>query len=305
MSSFSNGRNRSALQSIDETPLTYLFLIANLTVFALIWQQKGQLEDLGPYLAERVALLRWGAQQGVLLQDGQLWRLFSSIFVHIDFLHLGFNCFALWSFGPGLERHLGWWRYLVLYLVSGLCGSLLGALAYEGYELMAGGSGAIFGLIGALLAIALRRQRSSRFVSESTAFKRLLGITVAYLVIGFVIPFISGWGHLGGFAGGFVLLSCFYFRPFHPRDRSAWILRAAFVATLFAMTARALHPVEDPWYQWLRFEQAKTDEARDSWYAELLRNANRGRKVDTYTIDSLKALGPAGRAAIERRGLED
>ena len=63
----------------------------------------------------------------------------------------------------------------------------------------------------ALLGIALRRQRSSRFVSEAMAFKRLLGIAAAYLVIGFVIPFISGWGHLGGFLGGFALLCLAYY----------------------------------------------------------------------------------------------
>ena len=103
-------------------------------------------------------LVRLGAKVTPLVAAGEYWRLFTSMFLHIGVAHLFFNGYALLVVGTELERLLGWGRFLAIYLLSGLLGSLA-SYAFSA-NLSAGASGAIFGLIGALGAFFfLHRER--------------------------------------------------------------------------------------------------------------------------------------------------
>jgi membrane associated rhomboid family serine protease len=125
---------------------------------------------------------------------GQWWRMVSSGFLHVNLLHIGFNMYFLYLLGRILEPALGSIKFTILYFVSLLCGSL-GALIVSPHVLTVGASGAVFGLMGAVLLEARARQipELQRWVG---------GLIVFNLVFSFVFPGISWGGHVGGLIGG-------------------------------------------------------------------------------------------------------
>jgi membrane associated rhomboid family serine protease len=127
------------------------------------------------------------------IADGEWWRLVTAAFLHYGPLHLLLNMYALWFFGQALEAELGHWRFLLVYLVSGLAGSA-GALLLDPNAATVGASGAIFGVLGAGAVLEMRR----RYVFGGQA----LGFLVLSLIFTFAVPGISIGGHVGGLAGG-------------------------------------------------------------------------------------------------------
>ena len=138
-------------------------------------------------------LLRFANQRAGVLA-GEYYRLLTATVLHVGLLHLAVNCFSLVVVGVELEGYLGKARFLTLYLVCGLGGSV--ATFLVGPASSVGASGAIFGLMGALFAILRRRRFDTSLVA---------GIIVVNLVVGFVIPRINVVSHLGGLVTGFVL----------------------------------------------------------------------------------------------------
>jgi membrane associated rhomboid family serine protease len=138
-----------------------------------------------------------GALYGPLVADGDWYRLITAAFLHYGPIHLGMNMLALWWIGRPLEDYLGPVRYLLLYLVAGLAGSA-GALIANPTAVTVGASGAIFGILGA--AIVLERQGT--YVLGGSAITLL----VVNLAFTFAVPGISIGGHLGGLAGGALVI---------------------------------------------------------------------------------------------------
>ncbi len=131
--------------------------------------------------------------QAVGVAEGEWWRLITATFLHYGPLHLGMNMLVLWFIGPPLEDYFGHWRYLLVYVVSGLAGSA-GALLWSPDSLTVGASGAIWGIMGAALVLEARRI----WVFGGQA----MGLVVFNLAITFLIPGISIGGHIGGLVGG-------------------------------------------------------------------------------------------------------
>lgn len=146
----------------------------------------------GPFL-ERGALVP------VLVADGEVWRLISSAFLHAGIAHILFNMFALYILGSFLEPAFGRWRFLALYLLSGLSGGL--AYLYFGQfdGAAVGASGAIFGLLGGVFGFAARR---GTFSWQNPLIRQLLILTAFNLFLGAAIPIISNTAHVGGLLGG-------------------------------------------------------------------------------------------------------
>ena len=136
--------------------------------------------------------------------DGAYWQLLTSMFTHVSLLHIGFNMFALWLFGPQLETLFGRIRYLALYFMSGLAGSAFVYGFSDQTSPTLGASGAIFGLFGAYLVVALKMRRN---VSQMLL---LLGLNV---VITFTAGNISWQGHVGGFLGGVAIGALLVYAP--------------------------------------------------------------------------------------------
>jgi rhomboid protease GluP len=139
-----------------------------------------------------------GMKVNSLILDGQLWRLITPMFLHGSILHLGFNMYALYIFGPGLERHYGHWRFLLLYFLSGFAGNVMSFLFSASPSL--GSSTAIFGLLGAE-GVFLYQNRGIFGSTAQRALGNIITIAVINLVIG-LSPGIDNWGHIGGLLGG-------------------------------------------------------------------------------------------------------
>jgi membrane associated rhomboid family serine protease len=156
------------------------------------------------------------------------WRLITSAFVHsaTSPFHILFNMWALWLFGSMLERMLGRWRFLALYLLSALGGSVA-VLWLSPLTPVVGASGAVFGLFGAFFMI----QR--RLGGNSIQLIIVIGLNLA---IGFIVPGISWQGHVGGLLVG-VAVAWVFVLTRSPRKRNAQLLGlGAILAVLVALT---------------------------------------------------------------------
>jgi rhomboid protease GluP len=147
-------------------------------------------------------LMRWGADFGPSTLGGQWWRMFTSLFVHIGFLHLLYNMLALVPAGRSLERLVGSRNFLLIYLVAGLGGSLW-ALYWSPLILSAGASGAVFGIYGALGGLVLMRGQAMA-PELSAALKKSVIAFVAYNAMYSLQPGVSLAAHVGGLVVGFV-----------------------------------------------------------------------------------------------------
>jgi rhomboid protease GluP len=181
--------------------------LIGVTVFVYLLQLGGVI--LTGY--DVVAVL--GIKSNREIMQGQLWRLFTPMFLHSNvlssggmfqitaILHIGFNMYALRLFGPGLERNYGRWQFLALYLVSGFTGTVASFVFVDNPSL--GASTAIFGLMAAQGVLAY--QNRSVFGQRARAILiSILNLAVINFLLGFA-PGIDNWGHLGGFIGGLLV----------------------------------------------------------------------------------------------------
>jgi membrane associated rhomboid family serine protease len=158
------------------------------------------LQQIWPDLTTRGALIGFPLAVG-----GEWYRLVSSAFLHVSLTHLLFNMLALWFVGAAIEPRLGRARYLTVYLVSALAGSVLSYAVDPINAISVGASGAVFGLFGALAILALRLRFDVRGV---------LAIIAINVVIGFVPGLNINWrAHLGGLIAGTLLTAAMVYAP--------------------------------------------------------------------------------------------
>ena len=153
---------------------------------------------------EATMLLRWGADYGPLTLDGQFWRIFTSMFVHGGLIHVAANMWCLWNFGPLAERVYGRWRFLTIYLLTGLASSV-SSLAIHPTTISVGASGAIFGIVGALVFPFYRKRLQLPPQVMKSMMSSLLTFIVINLLIGSAVPVIDNAAHVGGLLAGLLL----------------------------------------------------------------------------------------------------
>jgi rhomboid protease GluP len=134
-----------------------------------------------------------------LIRQGEWYRLLSPVLLHYEFMHIAFNMMSLYVFGRYVERIFGTGRFLLIYWLSGLAGSLASFAWTENSAL--GASGAIFGLFGALLAFG----RYDRKTFAMTIGSAIYGMVAINLIIGFILPKVGYMGHIGGLVGGYLV----------------------------------------------------------------------------------------------------
>ncbi|MBK8459895.1 MAG: rhomboid family intramembrane serine protease [Micropruina sp.] len=159
---------------------------------------------------------------------GASWQLLTSMFAHVDLMHVASNLLTLWFLGPQVERTLGRLRFLGLYLFSGLAGGVAVLWWSDPASSTLGASGAIFGLLGGLLVLALKVRANPQPILV------WLGLNVVITIVG--RSFISWEGHLGGLIGGLVLTGVLLCSP--KAGRSRWQLSGfvGFAALLAVVT---------------------------------------------------------------------
>lgn len=162
--------------------VTYGLIFINVLIFLLCF--------LNNNLLAKLAVNRF------FITHGEYYRLITGIFCHANIWHLIFNMYALYIIGMQLESFLGKPKYLIVYLLSGLSGSLLSILFSNNYSV--GASGAIFGLMGSLLYFGYHY----RIYLDSVIKSQIIPLILVNLIIGFSFAGIDNFAHIGGLVGG-------------------------------------------------------------------------------------------------------
>lgn len=152
---------------------------------------------------------------GPAIRDGQVYRLFTGIFLHGGIFHLLFNCYALYVIGAQVENFFGKFKFAIIYLVAGISGALFSVM-FGGNSASIGASGAIFGLMGALVYFGYHY----RVYLGNVVKSQIIPLIVLNLILGFSMSGIDNFAHIGGLIGG-TLISV----AVGVKDKSSWFER--------------------------------------------------------------------------------
>lgn len=178
----------------EKTPyVTYSIIFLNILLFLLMYIFGNGSEDA-------LTLLLFGGLNKDLVANGEIYRIITSAFLHNGIIHLTFNMYALYIIGKDVESFFGHVKYSVIYLLSIILGSLLSLVFSNGFIVSVGASGAIFGLMGALLFFGY----NYRVTLNNSITRQIIPIILLNLFIGAMIPSIDNFAHLGGLIGGYL-----------------------------------------------------------------------------------------------------
>jgi len=172
-------------------------------------------------------LLKWGANFGPYVTQGQWWRLLTATFIHIGIIHIAVNMYILWGVGKFTERLFGNFGFLVLYLLAGIGGSLT-SVWWKPFTVSAGASGAVFGVYGGLLGYLLLQRHTVPGKNLSTMAKSAGTFLVYNLIYSSVSATTDMAAHVGGFVTGFCLGAALAM-PLDPAKGTARIARAVII----------------------------------------------------------------------------
>lgn len=188
------------IQFKAKTPwLTYFIIAMNVLMYGLL-----RLVAMKTGTSYEQQLEPFGAKVNNLIMEGQYWRFFTPMFLHADIVHLAVNCYSIYIIGAQVEKIFGRGRFLAIYFVAGLIGSAA-SFAFS-LNSSVGASGAIFGLVGAMLYFSLRRPA----LLKSSYGVNLITMIVINLAYGVMNKRIDNHAHIGGFVGGFLTTGAVY-----------------------------------------------------------------------------------------------
>jgi rhomboid protease GluP len=212
------------VQRLKGAPITVLISAINIGYF--LWIEKHGSSESSEIL------LRFGAVESSLVRAGDYWRMASYMIVHIGWAHLLMNTWAGGSWCIPVERMLGTWRFIMLYLVAGIGGGA--AVVIFSNSVTAGASGAMFGIIGALLTIRYRQLPTWKMFVNDRGVRSTVAQIALWTVLGVVALPMSQAGHFGGLITGAAFLYAMTM-PREQRKLGQLGFAAAFVAfVLFA-----------------------------------------------------------------------
>jgi membrane associated rhomboid family serine protease len=214
---------------IPEFSITRLLVVVNVVIYLAELAAGGTVSGTNNWIFDHGALIRdtccYSNGHSLGLAHGEWWRLITAAFLHYGPLHLGLNMLALWWLGSPVEAALGRVRYVLLYLAAGLAGST-GALLLTPNAFTVGASGAIFGILGALLVLEYQ-------VTGSLAGQAMTLIVINLAFSAGFSSNISLGGHVGGLIAGILgTVALVSFRRYYPAVGRAGIVRAAVVVAI-------------------------------------------------------------------------
>ncbi len=164
-------------------------------------------------------LIMYGAKENTLIAHGQYWRFVTPIFLHANLLHVGLNMLNFVVLGVFLERLVGHARFILIYLITGII-SIIASFYFAPQEISVGASGAIFGLVGAYsIFVLVHRQAFPR--GGIPALLWLILVIGVNLGLGFVIPNVDNYAHIGGLISGCLL--GWWFTPLYTETKTSKI----------------------------------------------------------------------------------
>lgn len=197
----------NTLEEFRKEPVTFILILINVLVFLV--------SDLTGYSQDVMHMLDLGAAYTPLITEGgEVYRLFTSMFLHFGIAHLLNNMLVLFVLGSRLERAAGKLSFLVIYLLGGVAGnviSLLLELNSGDYSVSAGASGAVFAVMGAMIYIVVR----NRGWLEDLSWRQIVVMALFSLYFGFASSGVDNAAHVGGLISGGILAVILY----HPRRR--------------------------------------------------------------------------------------
>ena len=209
---------------------TFALIAANLVGFFAIRSGGGRVLDALALLPQSSTR---GFQEVEGVSGGAYWQVLTSAFSHYDVLHLGFNMLALYFLGPMLEQVLGRLRFLAVYFVSAFTASAAVMLVSNPNSQTLGASGAIFGLMGALVVVAFKVKADLRQILF------WLGLNLVFTF--YNTGSISWQGHLGGLIGGALTAAIIVYAPRKRREVIQWTgIVLVLVVALVVIAAQAV-----------------------------------------------------------------
>ncbi len=216
-----NREDATRLEKVFKSKFPYVtyFLIAVNCIFFFVPWILGQYQ----YIVNAFCV------HGPSVRAGEYYRLLTGTFIHGGFFHLFFNCYSLYIIGSQIESFLGKPKYIVIYLFSAITGSLL-SITMQGAQSSVGASGAIFGLMGALLYFGY----FYRVYLGNVVKSQILPLIGLNLLFGFLTPGIDNFAHIGGLVGGIIITMAL-----GVKDKSStfekvngWVIAAVFLVFL-------------------------------------------------------------------------
>lgn len=197
-----NGYRVKAIQQNNEKPyVTYSLIVINVLVWIYMEINGGSTNTIN--------LIRFGAVDFLsVFRKGEYYRIITSMFIHIGISHLLFNCFSLYIFGTRIEKYMKKWEYILLYMMSGILGgltSIIVDLLNNRIAISAGASGAIYGILGAILVYSKVYKKHIGGIS----FYTILIMLIAGIAFGLMDSAVSNMAHLGGFLSGALIAFLF------------------------------------------------------------------------------------------------
>ncbi|MDB4935280.1 MAG: rhomboid family serine protease [Labilithrix sp.] len=221
----------SIVDKARAAPVTFAILALNVAGFLWV-QTHGGSDDLA-------TSIKYGVLDGTLVWAGEYWRLVSYMFMHGGWMHILMNMYVLIGWGPPLERALGKKRFLLLYMLSGLaagCASLVSGLLFAPHRTV-GASGALFGIIGAFMALRRRQLGTFQAFFADKGIRSILVQIGLWTAIGSYALHLDNAAHLGGFVSGFAIVWVMTSAP--AARRKEWLALAFALGGAFILAA---HP---------------------------------------------------------------
>ena len=196
------------MEEFRKEPATIILVVLNVLVFLAV--------EFTGFSQDTVHMLDWGAAYTpCIVEEGETYRIFTSMFLHFGIEHLINNMLVLFILGSRLERVIGSLRFAVIYFLGGIAGnvvSLLYDLKQGEAAVSAGASGAVFAVMGGMILVVL----CNKGRLEDLSMRQILILAVFSLYFGFTSSGVDNAAHLGGFLAGFILAVIVY----HPRRKT-------------------------------------------------------------------------------------
>lgn len=195
------------MEEFRKEPATIILVVLNVLVFLAV--------EFTGFSQDTAHMLDWGAAYTpCIVEEGETYRIFTSMFLHFGIEHLINNMLVLFVLGSRLERVIGSLRFAVIYFLGGIAGnvvSLLYDLRQGEAAVSAGASGAVFAVMGGMILVVL----CNKGRLEDLSMRQILVLAVFSLYFGFTSSGVDNAAHLGGFLAGFILAVIVY----HPRRK--------------------------------------------------------------------------------------